>query len=61
MGLTSAGAVADMAAFAWDGMRVPLVLLPGLPRLMPAIAAALGELAEDGDAQDPHMELDVCV
>ncbi len=37
-----------MVAAACDGMRVPLVLLPELPRLMPAIMAALSDEAAAG-------------
>ena len=32
---------ADRMMIAFDGMRVPLALLPQLPRLMPAVMAAL--------------------
>jgi hypothetical protein len=43
VGLPDEGVLSQMTAAAHDGMRVPLVLLPELPRLMPAIAAALGD------------------
>lgn len=33
-------------AVAFDGMRVPLVLLPVLPLLMPAVRAALADAGE---------------
>eukprot|EP00887_Chlorella_sp_A99_P007427 scaffold2.g7427.t1 len=39
-------------AVAFDGMRVPLALLPALPLLMPAVRAALAEQEEE-EQQDP--------
>lgn len=41
---------------AFDGMRVPLAQLQHLPRLLPAVIAAL-EHVEPADAQDPGMTL----
>lgn len=38
---------AGRAAVAFDGMRVPLTLLPVLPALMPAVQAALEDLGAD--------------
>ncbi len=43
VGLPTVGPLSEMVAAACDGMRVPLVLLPELPKLMPAIMAALGD------------------
>ncbi|EIE26920.1 hypothetical protein COCSUDRAFT_59422 [Coccomyxa subellipsoidea C-169] len=43
VGLPTTGPLSEMVACACDGMRVPLMLLPELPKLMPHIAAALGE------------------
>jgi hypothetical protein len=44
------------AAVAFDGMRVPLALLPILPALMPAVQAALADVeeapAEEGTAEE---------
>lgn len=62
----AAGPLAGVpAAVAFDGMRVPLALLPVLPALMPAVQAALADADKDapeaghevmaaaaGDAQD---------
>ncbi|BDA43097.1 probable zinc phosphodiesterase ELAC protein 2 at C-terminar half [Coccomyxa sp. Obi] len=50
VGLPTFGPLSEMVASACDGMRVPLVLLPELPKLMPAIMAALG----DDPAADTH-------
>ncbi|EFN56466.1 hypothetical protein CHLNCDRAFT_145133 [Chlorella variabilis] len=47
---TSSLAAAATAAVAFDGMRVPLALLPVLPALMPAVQAALAD-PEDGEAE----------
>lgn len=44
---TPAPAVPAGAAVAFDGMRVPLALLPALPALMPAVQAALAEVEEE--------------
>ncbi len=42
-----------MAAVAFDGMRVPLELLPALPALMPAVQAALAAVEEEeGEEED---------
>ena len=46
IGLPTTGPLSEMVATACDGMRVPLVLLPELPKLMPAVTAALA----DGEA-----------
>lgn len=43
------------AAVAFDGMRVPLVLLPVLPTLMPAVQAALAD-AEEEEEQEQEEE-----
>lgn len=40
-------AAAATAAVAFDGMRIPLLLLPALPALMPAVQAALAEVDEE--------------
>ena len=42
------------AAVAFDGMRVPLALLPALPALMPAVQAALAD-AEEAEAAEETM------
>ena len=39
------------AAVAFDGMRVPLALLPALPALMPAVRAALADAEEAAEAE----------
>ena len=46
VGLPSAGRLAGMLGVAYDGMRMPLALLPGLPALLPAVVAALGDSDE---------------
>ena len=43
VGLPEEAPLSSMTAVAYDGMRVPLIMLPDLPRIMPAIAAALGD------------------
>ena len=43
----AAAALEVAAAVAFDGMRVPLALLPALPALMPAVQAALADAEED--------------
>ena len=43
MGLPGGGQLVGRLGIAYDGMRVPLALLPRLPRLLPAIVAALGD------------------
>lgn len=45
-----AGLSSDNVMIAFDGMRVPLAQLPHLPRLLPAVCAAL-EHVENGDVQ----------
>lgn len=44
-----AAAAGATAAVAFDGMRVPLALLPVLPALMPAVQAALAAGEEEGE------------
>lgn len=53
-GVTSmpAAAAGGTAAVAFDGMRVPLALLPVLPALMPAVQAALADGEEEGEDQN---------
>lgn len=43
VGLPTTGPLSEMVATACDGMRVPLMLLPELPKLMPAVTAALAD------------------
>lgn len=43
MGLPTCGPLSEMVAYACDGMRVPLVLLPEVPKLVSAMTAALGD------------------
>lgn len=48
-------------AVAFDGMRVPLALLPALPSLMPAVQAALEEVEDgagtvEGDGATPAID-----
>ena len=38
---------APSTAVAFDGMRIPLALLPALPKLMPAVQAALADVDEE--------------
>jgi hypothetical protein len=47
VGLPASGRLAGSLGVAYDGMRVRLALLPGLPRLLPAIVAALGDADVD--------------
>lgn len=50
MMLGCAGPAADRVMIAFDGMRVPLAQLAQLPRLLPAVIAAL-EHVEPADVQ----------
>lgn len=43
VGLPDSGRLAGSLGVAYDGMRVRLATLPGLPQLLPAIVAALGD------------------
>ena len=43
-------------AVAFDGMRVPLALLPALPKLMPAVQAALVDVAEEEEVEEEEAE-----
>jgi ribonuclease Z len=45
------GPAAERTAMAFDGMRVPLKLLPWLPEIMPGVTLALQD-EEDIDQQD---------
>ena len=55
-GQQEGSAASAAAAVAFDGMRVPLALLPILPALMPAVQAALADVeeapAEEGAAEE---------
>ena len=44
------------AAVAFDGMRVPLALLPVLPALMPAVQAALADVEEQEEQQEEQQQ-----
>ena len=71
LGLPGAGQLAGRLGIAYDGMRVPLAMLPRLPCLLPAIVAALGDgeelllqqegaaLARGGDPGEQDVDIEV--
>ncbi|PRW45195.1 zinc phosphodiesterase ELAC 2-like isoform X2 [Chlorella sorokiniana] len=52
----AAAAAGATAAVAFDGMRVPLALLPVLPALMPAVQAALADVEEEEEKEEEQQE-----
>ena len=63
VGLPASGRLAGSLGVAYDGMRVRLALLPGLPRLLPAIVAALGdtdvEVVDVAEHEDHTVDVDI--
>lgn len=51
---TTSGSLRERPFVAFDGMRVHLCLLPALPKLFPAITAALEEVVPAADDDDSH-------
>ena len=59
VGLPTEGPLAEMLGVAHDGLRVPLALLPCLPKLQPAVTAALGDMhAENGGSDGDDARAD---